>query len=226
MKTIISKCNAKKIIYYLLGICPLIIAIIIYPHLPNKIPCYYNIQGSISRWEYKNRIFVIPILILVFTLLQPKIFTEKFQNKFEERISEITAFLFIIFISFISYFQIHISFIKTSTTYNYNFFNLFNCIFCMFSIFIGIIFIHSTRNSTICINISTYLIDDITLKKAHKTVGIYLVIINTICCFISIFLKSKYIFYVLLFEIIFTITLPVVATYIYLKNKIKKNKSK
>lgn len=62
----INKTN--KIILGILMIMPLLLAIIFYPNLPEKIPMHYGMNNQVDRWGSKNEIFLFPALLVVIGL--------------------------------------------------------------------------------------------------------------------------------------------------------------
>ena len=44
---------------------PLVITLMILPHLPNQIPAHYGFDGQVDRWGSKYKTLVVPLLAVI-----------------------------------------------------------------------------------------------------------------------------------------------------------------
>jgi len=75
----------KRIIAWLIAFLPLVITIIVFPMLPDKIPAHYGFDGEITRYGSKYEVFIVPIFTIFFGffwLLIEKIYPK--EEKYEQ----------------------------------------------------------------------------------------------------------------------------------------------
>lgn len=68
--------KAKKIIYYLLMLLPLIVTCVALLFLPDQIPAHYDINNQVTRWGSKYEALILPITTIffgIFLLIMAKI---------------------------------------------------------------------------------------------------------------------------------------------------------
>lgn len=83
-------------LYWILTIAPLIIAISIFPSLPEQVPAHYNVFGEVDRWGSKWEIFIIPITsVLLCGIFYPLMMLQmkKEKNSRHERALKIALLL-------------------------------------------------------------------------------------------------------------------------------------
>lgn len=64
-----NKITFKTISYFVLALFPLVIVLILYSSLPERIPIHYNFSGEIDSWGGKFGCFTFPIITIAFALI-------------------------------------------------------------------------------------------------------------------------------------------------------------
>lgn len=215
--------SAAELLYYILGFMPLFVTFFIYPDIPNKIAFQYNFLGEVSELESKQILLIVPLLLSVFTYVNPKFLFFKYNVDFEDKVSYYSTILFMSCVNLLIYIQIYISLKGTDFLTVFNLYHLLSCGICIMSIYFGALLTRGPRNCSFCVKVSTYFMDDLSWKLFHNHLGSYLTSSALVFLPISIFCTSKYIFVFLMAEILLMVLLPIIWAYIYLKRYKKIN---
>lgn len=205
-----------KILYYSIGFLPLIIALFVYPNIPDQIPSHYSTIGEVARLESKGKVLIIPFLLAVFTYTKPKFFKNDFKTYKENRISDFSTLLFIISVNLLSYVELYTALNGIDISTRFNFYNLISCIICIVSMFLGSIFSDCDRDHTVSIKIPNYLMDDTVWKNLHHNLGSYWMSSGIVFLPIGILCGNIYISYLLIIEIALMIISPLFVILYYM----------
>ena len=57
--------NKKKTVCYILMYLPLVVVLIVLPHLPKKIPAHYGFDNQVDRWGSKYEALLFPVVSIL-----------------------------------------------------------------------------------------------------------------------------------------------------------------
>ncbi|MGM9536685.1 MAG: DUF1648 domain-containing protein [Intestinibacter sp.] len=217
-----KKLILEKTIYYLIGFLPLIVTFFVYPNIPEQIPSHYSVIGEVVKWGNKGEVLIIPFLLAVFTYARPRIFKDEFQIETEDKVSNFAALLFIVSVNLLCYVQLYTSLYGINSKTTFNFYNLLSCVICFVFMFLGYIFLNCDRDSSVCIRIPIYFMNNTVWKNLHHNLGSYWQSSSIVCLPIGILCGNTYILHLLAAEILFIILIPIFIIFHYIK-KYRKN---
>lgn len=61
--------KTSDVLFWIVGISPLVLAIVLIFGLPEQIPGHYNLSGKVDRWGSKYEIFFMPIITILTQIL-------------------------------------------------------------------------------------------------------------------------------------------------------------
>ena len=189
--------NKKRIIYFALMFLPLLIAVIAFPFLPEKIPAHYNFAGEIDRWGSKYETLIFPLVTIgmgLFMLWMAKISAKQEENgKNNEKIVFYTGMGLSVFFTLEHCFFLYKSFAAAeSMSYAHEAdINQFVCILLGISLVIMGNFMPKLRsNGIIGLRTPWSMKNDITWKKSQLFGGISFMVCGAIMVVCGIFIDG------------------------------------
>ena len=108
--------NKKKTVCYFLIYLPLVVALIVLPHLPEKIPAHYGFDNQVDRWgsKYEALLFpVVSILMGYFLLGMAKLAAKKEEHgENNKNVTIIVGILVLILLNALNVYSLYTSFNK------------------------------------------------------------------------------------------------------------------
>lgn len=108
--------NKKKTVCYILMYLPLVVALIVLPHLPEKIPAHYGFDNQVDRWgsKYEALLFpVVSILMGYFLLGMAKLAAKKEEHgENNKNVTIILGILVLILLNALNVYSLYTSFNK------------------------------------------------------------------------------------------------------------------
>lgn len=189
--------NKKRIIYFALMFLPLLIAVIAFPFLPEKIPAHYNFAGEIDRWGSKYETLIFPLVTIgmgLFMLWMAKISAKQEEGgKNNEKIVFYTGMGLSVFFTLEHCFSLYKSFAAAeSMSYAHEAdINQFVCILLGISLVIMGNFMPKLRsNGIIGLRTPWSMKNDITWKKSQLFGGISFMVCGAIMVVCGIFIDG------------------------------------
>lgn len=223
MKNFFKNSKIIKAFYGIFGTLPLLLTLYLYPFIPDKIPTHYWLDGSIDKWGNKGELFVVPVIILIFVLCQPKIFRINFNYKPEDNITKWHNVYFLLILNMLSYCTLYISLNYESCLSKFNFYNFFTCTLCFIFAFVGTYIQHCNRSSSFSIRTRFTLENEVIWQKTHKFCGILWVSGSVVMFPMFLFSSGLFLGTLALLMMLIFILSPVAYTH-YLHNKFIKGK--
>ena len=200
-----------KAFYNIFGALPLLITLYIYPLMPNKIPIHYWMNGTIDRWGSKNELFIVPIMILLlFVILQPKIFSLSFNSESEDKITRWSNYYFLVILNILVYTMLYVCLNYETCLNNFNFYNFFACSICFLFGFYGNHIPGCNRISSFSIRNRYTLESPIIWYKVHKFCGILWFTGSIIFFPMLLFSNSYYLLIIMLLMISIFFIFPII----------------
>ena len=174
--------NKKKTVCYILMYLPLVVILIVLPHLPEKIPVHYGFDNQVDRWgsKYVALLFpVVSILMGYFLLGMAKLAAKKEEHgENNKNVTIIVGILVLILFNALNVYSLYTSFNKVE---NLSFVSL-DISQLVFGI-IGILMIVTGNimpklrmNSTIGLRTHWSMKNEVTWKKSQHIGGISFII--------------------------------------------------
>ena len=108
--------NKKKTVCYILMYLPLVVVLIVMPHLPEKIPAHYGFDNQVDRWgsKYEALLFpVVSILMGYFLLGMAKLAAKKEEHgENNKNVTMIVGILVLILLNALNVYSLYTSFNK------------------------------------------------------------------------------------------------------------------
>ena len=108
--------NKKKTVCYILMYLPLVVVLIVLPHLPEKIPAHYGFDNQVDRWgsKYEALLFpVVSILMGYFLLGMAKLAAKKEEHgENNKNVTIIVGILVLILLNALNVYSLYTSFNK------------------------------------------------------------------------------------------------------------------
>ena len=108
--------NKKKTVCYILMYLPLVVILIVLPHLPEKIPAHYGFDNQVDRWgsKYEALLFpVISILMGYFLLAMARLAAKKEEHgENNKNVTIIVGILVLILLNALNVYSLYTSFNK------------------------------------------------------------------------------------------------------------------
>ncbi len=108
--------NKKKTVCYILMYLPLVVVLIVLPHLPEKIPAHYGVDNQVDRWgsKYEALLFpVVSILMGYFLLGMAKLAAKKEEHgENNKNVTIIVGILVLILLNALNIYSLYTSFNK------------------------------------------------------------------------------------------------------------------
>lgn len=225
----LDKSKIVNIISALLAILPLLITLYLFPLIPNKIPIQYWIDGTINRWGNKYELLIIPLIIVIFAVLQPKIFSLNFNYEQEDKITRYNNIYFLLLLNIFVYTTLYISINYKNCLNTFNFYNFFCCSFCFLFAFVGNYIQYCRKNSSFSIRNKYTLESEIIWNKIHKFCGSLWLSGSIVFFPLFLFSRGYYILMITLIMILTFVLLPIIYTrYLhkkYLRGELSKKRS-
>lgn len=207
------KINKTLIISTILCIIPLILSIIFYDKIPEKIPSHFDINGNVD--SYQSKFFICILLPIIFCIgnlfLNILLNNDPKKENHNKKLLTICKFI----IPSISLIFIPAS-IFISLEFNIN-------VEIIVSIFISILFIlvgnylpKCRQNYTIGIKLPWTLNDENNWIKTHRLAG-FLWVITGLIILITTFINKNLLFPTLINSIVLTIIIPCIYSFILFK---------
>ena len=209
--------NIRKhiIISSLLILSPILIGLLLWNRLPDRIPTHFGFSGEADQYSSKAfSVFFMPVFLLFIhwlmiwgTMMDPK----------HEKVSDRIYIMIIYSVPIISVFTNLIIYLKAL----YQNFDITRAIMCLVSLIFIVIgnYLPKTRqNYTIGIKLPWTLEDPQNWDKVHRLGG-YLFVGAGVAMFISIFLPGHSMIYVMLIVTILAAVIPVIYSYRLYKEK-------
>ena len=171
MKKIEKTNRVVNAFYAIFGTLPLLITLYLYPIIPNKIPIHYRFNGVIDVWGNKNELLIVPIIILLFVIFQPKLFRLNFNYETEDKVTKWNNYYFLIILNILVYTTLYVSINYETCLDRFSFYNFFSCSLCLFFAFIGNYIPSSNRSSSFSIKNKFTLENEVIWEKSHKFCG-------------------------------------------------------
>ncbi len=188
--------NKKKTVCYILMYLPLVVILIVLPHLPEKIPVHYGFDNQVDRWgsKYVALLFpVVSILMGYFLLGMAKLAAKKEEHgENNKNVTIIVGILVLILLNALNVYSLYTSFNKVE---NLSFVSLdigqlvFGII-GMLMIVIGNLMPKLRMNSMIGLRTHWSMKDEATWKKSQHIGGISFIIGGIIIIGICIVMKG------------------------------------
>ena len=209
--------NIRKhiIISSLLILSPILIGLLLWNRLPDRIPTHFGFSGEADQYSSKAfSVFFMPVFLLFIhwlmiwgTMMDPK----------HEKVSDRIYIMIIYSVPIISVFTNLMIYLKAL----YQNFDITRAIMCLVSVIFIVIgnYLPKTRqNYTIGIKLPWTLEDPQNWDKVHRLGG-YLFVGAGVAMFISIFLPGHSMIYVMLIVTILAAVIPVIYSYRLYKEK-------
>ena len=188
--------NKNKTVCYILMYLPLVVVLIVLPHLPEKIPAHYGFDNQVDRWgsKYEALLFpVVSILMGYFLLGMAKLAAKKEEHgENNKNVTIIVGILVLILLNALNAYSLYTSFNKVE---NLSFVSLdigqlvFGII-GMLMIVIGNLMPKLRMNSMIGLRTHWSMKDEATWKKSQHIGGISFIIGGIIIIGICIVMKG------------------------------------
>ena len=188
--------NKKKTVCYILMYLPLVVVLIVLPHLPEKIPAHYGFDNQVDRWgsKYEALLFpVVSILMGYFLLGMAKLAAKKEEHgENNKNVTIILGILVLILLNALNVYSLYTSFNKVE---NLSFVSLdigqlvFGII-GMLMIVTGNIMPKLRMNTMIGLRTHWSMKNEVTWKKSQHIGGISFIIGGVIITCICIALKG------------------------------------
>ena len=188
--------NKKKTVCYILMYLPLVVVLIVLPHLPEKIPAHYGFDNQVDRWgsKYETLLFpVVSILMGYFLFGMAKLAAKKEEHgENNKNVTIIVGILVLILLNALNVYSLYTSFNKVE---NLSFVSLdigqlvFGII-GMLMIVIGNLMPKLRMNSMIGLRTHWSMKDEATWKKSQHIGGISFIIGGIIIIGICIVMKG------------------------------------
>ncbi len=108
--------NKKKTVCYILMYLPLVVVLIVLPHLPEKIPAHYGFDNQVDRWGSKYEALLFPavsILMGYFLLGMAKLAAKKEEHgENNKNVTIIVGILVLILLNALNVYSLYTSFNK------------------------------------------------------------------------------------------------------------------
>ena len=108
--------NKKKTVCYILMYLPLVVVLIVLPHLPEKIPAHYGFDNQVDRWgsKYESLLFpAVSILMGYFLLGMAKLAAKKEEHgENNKNVTIILGILVLILLNALNVYSLYTSFNK------------------------------------------------------------------------------------------------------------------
>lgn len=209
--------NIRKhiIISSLLTLSPILIGLLLWNRLPDRIPTHFGFSGEADQYSSKAfSVFFMPVFLLFIhwlmiwgTMMDPK----------HEKVSDRIYIMIIYSVPIISVFTNLMIYLKAL----YQNFDITRAIMCLVSLIFIVIgnYLPKTRqNYTIGIKLPWTLEDPQNWDKVHRLGG-YLFVGAGVAMFISVFLPGHSMIYVMLIVTILAAVIPVIYSYRLYKEK-------
>ena len=188
--------NKKKTVCYILMYLPLVVILIVLPHLPEKIPVHYGFDNQVDRWgsKYVALLFpVVSILMGYFLLGMAKLAAKKEEHgENNKNVTIIVGILVLILLNALNVYSLYTSFNKVE---NLSFVSLdigqlvFGII-AMLMIVTGNLMPKLRMNSMIGLRTHWSMKNEATWKKSQHIGGISFIIGGIIIIGICIVMKG------------------------------------
>jgi uncharacterized membrane protein len=206
------------ILLLLLVLITIIIGIVIYPYMPDKVASHWDASGQVDGYMSKFfGVFFVPIICLVCILLFifiPKM--DPLKKNFKTFQKEFDFFALGIFLFF---FYIYLLIIFWNLGYDINIGKYICPAFGILFIFVGVLLKKAKRNYFVGIRTPWTLADDRVWDKTHQ-LGFKLFILIGLLCFAGVFIP-KYTFYIIIGLILLVTGFLFLYSYLIYKGVIK-----
>lgn len=199
--------------YAIFGTLPLLITLYLYPVIPNKVPIHYRFDGVIDVWGNKNELLIVPIIILLFVILQAKLFKINFNYEPEDKVTRCNNYYFLIILNTLVYTTLYISINYETCLDRFSLYNFFSCSLCLFFAFIGNYIPSANRTSSFSIRNKFTLESEFIWKKSHKFCGSLWLSGGIVFFPMFLFSKGYILLIITIFMLVIFTMLP--ALYIY-----------
>lgn len=108
--------NKKKTVCYILMYLPLVVVLIVLPHLPEKIPAHYGFDNQVDRWGSKFEALLFPVVSILmgyFLLGMAKLAAKKEEHgENNKNVTIIVGILVLILLNALNVYSLYTSFNK------------------------------------------------------------------------------------------------------------------
>ncbi|MFH0906448.1 MAG: SdpI family protein [archaeon] len=212
------KLNIYEKLSLALIIASILIVIIVYPSIPQKMTTHWNEIGEPNG--YMHKLYGLGIMPLISLVCFISLYFFVREDKTRETIYSFEKYFYrFILILFIFFFYMFLLTIFWNIGYTFNLISFIVPAFCVIFYYCGILIEHSKRNWFIGIRTPYTLSDDVVWNKTHKVGGLVYKISAVIAIIGMLF--PKYAFYFVLYPIITGSLFVVVYSYVVYKNYMK-----
>lgn len=208
-----KKFTAFDIIINIIAILPLIVAIILYSHMPDTIPIHYGINGAVDRVASREMVFFVPTIIVL--CLLPINFMSK-SNKNLTRKVQLIVTLFLTAISF-SILYLQYNNVQNIETHGFSFSDFIFVALGLTLIFAGNLMPKARQNYHVGVRTRTTLHDKEIWEKTNRLTGKLFVLCGAVLIIGGIFLPYNIKMPVVLITIAVICVVPLVYP-LYLKH--------
>jgi len=194
-----------------------IIAIVVYPLLPPKIPVHWDAKGVANGFSGSAGIFIIPIVLAVIMIL---LFFLPLMEVYRENMLKIYNYYYAFKIFFAVFFTVlFIATILPNFGYDINVALVVIAMIGIMFIWLGMTLPRLKRNFMFGIRTGWTLSSDYVWEKTHKIGGILFIIVGILTLISLLILKLEMIFFVFIAMVIGTsLFLVFYSYYLYKKN--------
>jgi len=181
-----------------------VIAFIVYPQLPDKVPIHWNVQGQIDNYGSKFiGVFLIPIIFLIFEVLSVIL---PAMDVFKENIKSFYKYYFLMKVLFGVFFLVlYVTTLMPSFGYKINIAYIIIMAVILLFFALGYIMRHVKRNFFIGIRTPWTLSSDKVWEKTHQIGGILFMAISLILLILLLLLDTMMIYFIFIGLIILTV---------------------
>ena len=108
--------NKKKTVCYILMYLPLVVVLIVLPHLPEKIPAHYGFDNQVDRWGSKYEVLLFPVISILmgyFLLAMARLAAKKEEHgENNKNVTIIVGILVLILLNALNVYSLYTSFNK------------------------------------------------------------------------------------------------------------------
>lgn len=212
------KNKIKFLLYLIVTFMPLIVTLILFPALPEKVPMHINVRGEINGWGNKYQALALPIITIVFSFLTPKLYKIKNSNH-NPKPANIISFGCVCLFNILTYVFLYAAFYPTK----YGFNNIVSASLCIFFIVMGNFFPKLKQNSFVGIRLPWTLNNEAVWYKTHRLSGIVWVIGGIIMLPLCLFSTSIHSSMILVTGLIIMTLIPSVYAYVIYKSIDRQN---
>lgn len=206
------KNKIKFFLYLIITLMPLIVTLILFPTLPEKVPMHINFRGEIDGWGDKYQSLGLPIITIILSFVIPKFYKME-NNEYSYRPINMISFGCVCLFNMLTYIFLYIAFYPT----NHNSNNIISAALCIFFIVIGNFLPKIKQNSFVGIRLPWTLNNEAVWYKTHRLGGIVWVLGGIIMLPLCLFSSSSHSPIILVIGLAIITIIPSVYAYVIYK---------